>query len=1537
MKLVNSQNRINELMARFVAQVKGATSMSRTDLNKVAETILIPLLNEIYGWNLQNANYSENDNNYPGIDLVDEAQGVSIQVTATPDLQKIKHTLEQFVKNSHYVKYPRLIIFILREKQNSYSEQSINQSSEGRFDFVSQRDIWDYRNILKEVANFQIDRTRKVQEILESNFGEDELSQQLPDREVSDKVTQIIEGHEFFVQRSEQEQISAFFREQSNGLLLVMAGAGFGKSALLSNCLKTFQAKNYFVAYHFFNQRDEATCNLSRAYQSLLEQLYVYYNISHKYRSGLEKDQRKELYNLVRDNSARADQPLIILIDALDEAENTFSPPFPTPLPENVFVIVSIREGADPDCLSSWTDTAEIIPLERLPRQAIMTWLEQANAARLAELAKDSDFVDQLDEITQGYPLYLQYLIDELNHAMDDGQDVRLVLRKTPKGFEQYVNSQLYSLDKLDLPNERRQFFALLAAAKGTLEKADVKAITGMTRQSLSQLRKFWQVTRWLKISEDGRFYAFAHLRLGEAFATELEEDAEDAVQNLINYCKQWQSHNSPYALRHYTEHLKQSRQWDELFSLARNSEFTEAQRKAFVNEPSLMLRTAQTALWGAIEIDKPDVVSEFLLHHAHLLSQTIAYESPLQVLRSGNAKRALELIELNQSSDSYILWALLLAWELKEVGQEEKARSVLRKLQGQLQTTELYDFSSKSVWQGSLAAHTLAHVFELDVAGCTVLGRKLFGARTINGDTRDWGTFCEVLCDRGLFTEAIELRKQQYNILALRGIAELQAQKASLEAAEVTYLEIMHLLSEWKKKSDCISLVANSAEVLFRKGFRSLATRILEHLAKIADEIQDDEDRVESLLYIVDCQIEASDLDKPLLQDASKVLNSINVSEISDPYIKTKVLRRAASLSVKSGDSARAKALFDEALGIAQAATEQEDKQKILGDIAYSQAEAKLTADALETTMQMICDTHQDTALFHILSQQLAELDFESAFKTVERAYQEDWNRASGLQGIAQAQAEAQKVREAIETAKLISDDYHKSSAWTCIVKALAQNLYASEDNSVTLDEIFEIIETRLSISHDKEQALKEIAGIQLNYGYFTAAIQTLGKLRHSDEIAIAYAKNGDLEQSLTIVRQIDDSRIRLETFEKIARIQLRVDQAHNARSIYAEILSFSVKSESFSLKAVTLLNIADTQIERGQKQAVIATLQATAENVNLVSNLFSKTYYLCGLAEEWVKIGDIKAGQECLEQAINLSKKFQSERSGTLHSMQLFTRIAICQAKLGKFDESLAMAEIINPPSLRSEIYRAMARFQAKSSDLTSQKKLKNTLVGMYEELQKSSGYPLDNPVQPYCNLIIAMFTVGDQLVAEEMLANLCQEVKDCDDYKAKPNYFARIAITYAQTLNLEAAIDMLTEIEDLSWKLQVLWVIAYNQFKQNRPILDIQRSLTLAVQAYEEIQDEKQRTESVGMLARIQALAGEYRQAISIAERSLDQKNKLLPALADIFVDTGNTDSFKELIVPCSYNLDSAYEICHALVKLYPKQSEAIAEIVKNSHLA
>ena len=163
-------------MSIFVTQVNGSTAMTMTDINHAAETVLIPLFREVYGYkDLKNLN-SEEEVNYPAIDLADENARVAIQITSTANSEKIKHTLEQFIKFKLYEKYDRLIVYILTDKQKSYSGEGFSQIIQGCFQFDKGQDILDYRDILAQVDAFQLDRVRAVERILEENFGDNSTS-----------------------------------------------------------------------------------------------------------------------------------------------------------------------------------------------------------------------------------------------------------------------------------------------------------------------------------------------------------------------------------------------------------------------------------------------------------------------------------------------------------------------------------------------------------------------------------------------------------------------------------------------------------------------------------------------------------------------------------------------------------------------------------------------------------------------------------------------------------------------------------------------------------------------------------------------------------------------------------------------------------------------------------------------------------------------------------------------------------------------------------------------------------------------------------------------------------------------------------------------------------------------------------------------------------------------------------------------------------------------------------------------------------------
>ncbi|OCQ96782.1 hypothetical protein BCD64_14320 [Nostoc sp. MBR 210] len=1112
MNLEKSQNRIRELMLRFRDWIKTGIAMDKTDSNKVAETIFIPLFSEIYGYkHLENLNYTKRKN-YKGIDLGDETARVAFQITSTSNNKKIKDTLNKFVEDELYKRYDKLIIYILTEKQDNYTGSGHQEIIQGKFNFDKDKDIRDYRDILKEVANFQIEKARRIESILEANFGE---NRKAPGWGIVDKVEQIIQEYiQFFVGRSEEvKTLDKFLSENSSGFRLLISGAGFGKTALLANWVKLRQNKEYFIAYHFFSQRYNVTRSVEDAYRHLLQQLYTYYEeLRYQQVPNDEKELWHTIYDILREYAALKDKPLVIVIDSLDEAENPFEPPFPTPLPENVFVIASARaeEGEKPEYLDAWIDNGEVIPLSRLPSEAIADWLKQAGEGELAIFADDIHFVKQLDEITQGFPLYLKYLIEDLSYTAKQGKDIGEVLAQTPKGFEQYIKQQRQLLDKLELPDQRWQFFALLAVAKGTLEKEDVKEITGMRDRHLRQLQQCWQVTRWMKIAED-KLYGFAHPLLGKTFANELGDDAEDALEDLINYCSCWHKNQSFYALRHYAEHLRDKKQWEDLYAIARNKAFASCQQENLPDEPDLLLKTIQIALLGAAEEDKAGEMAEFLLIHAQQLVETTSQESPLDALRKGSLNRALAMADLYEI-ERCALWYLLLAWELKDTGKLKEAIATLERLQQK--EIPRFDIQGDADWLCDFAAYFLAQNFEISDSICGIIEQKLLNDRYRR-------LLSIYLSDFNHFVAAIDTTLKissnvQEKIWQLASIAKAQAQKGDITAA-ATFDKALEITRRHFPSHDWFDAMIMIGETQGKVGYQDAMLATFTEAYNSATKISNSSDtnpQLENLERKIEAIKTGGNFSKSTIEDNEEIENEANrddelikIKNRLDEAVhaesdKNEILFRIAVLHSD-------KQQYDEALDYAARINNSDRRATVQGIIAQEQAKSgqNLAARTTFATALQMAKVHEQYELAFLQARTLAgiaevqikALSKQEATNTISIAHQialtihNFWQRSTALARVAEMLAQVEKeddakkiFEQAIQTAHKITKEWEHIQSFKFIALAQARVKYFAS-----------ACKTAQSIksysTSTKSQVLETIARLQEKSGQREEALNTL------------------------------------------------------------------------------------------------------------------------------------------------------------------------------------------------------------------------------------------------------------------------------------------------------------------------------------------------------------------------------------------------------------------------------------------------------------
>lgn len=187
MTLKTALERIQELMAKFVAEVECSAALSLTDINIISENVVRPILTLVYGYtHLRNLNATESSN-FPSIDLADDKAGVAIQISADNSSEKIKETLQKFIDHKLFEKYHHLRFYFLKRKQNKYSIKDLKAIIDGKFNFDLQNDVLDHTDILKITKGYELNGALRLLSLLEGNVGRIRLNPQ--------SVT-IYQGHE---------------------------------------------------------------------------------------------------------------------------------------------------------------------------------------------------------------------------------------------------------------------------------------------------------------------------------------------------------------------------------------------------------------------------------------------------------------------------------------------------------------------------------------------------------------------------------------------------------------------------------------------------------------------------------------------------------------------------------------------------------------------------------------------------------------------------------------------------------------------------------------------------------------------------------------------------------------------------------------------------------------------------------------------------------------------------------------------------------------------------------------------------------------------------------------------------------------------------------------------------------------------------------------------------------------------------------------------------------------------------------------------
>lgn len=157
---------IADSLALLSRQVEILNTINLYDINIVAEDFFADLLNLIYGYKLKNVNVLEK--NAPAIDLKDEDNRVSFQVTSDNTSNKIKSTINKFLENKLYKKYDQLYVLILTKKK----KYKTTFDTDRKFIFNCSEHIIDVGDLIKYIRGLECEQIKDVNDFLEKELCE---------------------------------------------------------------------------------------------------------------------------------------------------------------------------------------------------------------------------------------------------------------------------------------------------------------------------------------------------------------------------------------------------------------------------------------------------------------------------------------------------------------------------------------------------------------------------------------------------------------------------------------------------------------------------------------------------------------------------------------------------------------------------------------------------------------------------------------------------------------------------------------------------------------------------------------------------------------------------------------------------------------------------------------------------------------------------------------------------------------------------------------------------------------------------------------------------------------------------------------------------------------------------------------------------------------------------------------------------------------------------------------------------------------------
>lgn len=156
--------KITDTLSLLQLSVKNRAILHLFDTNTVAETFFAEFLNALYGHNLVNLNFQ--NQNTASVDLGDKQARIAYQVTSDPSPSKVQDAIDKFITHGLDTDYDVLNVLIIGYKQRQYTTVDTKTLA---FDVSS--NVIDIKDLIREAGSKGTDRLAAACKVIAREAG----------------------------------------------------------------------------------------------------------------------------------------------------------------------------------------------------------------------------------------------------------------------------------------------------------------------------------------------------------------------------------------------------------------------------------------------------------------------------------------------------------------------------------------------------------------------------------------------------------------------------------------------------------------------------------------------------------------------------------------------------------------------------------------------------------------------------------------------------------------------------------------------------------------------------------------------------------------------------------------------------------------------------------------------------------------------------------------------------------------------------------------------------------------------------------------------------------------------------------------------------------------------------------------------------------------------------------------------------------------------------------------------------------------------